>query len=166
MKTCVFAGTFDPFTLGHKAIVDKLLNARKRVIITVGNNPEKTPFLSESERADIIKATYRGNKKVRVIIYSDVKDGYADFLKKSGATEYYRGIRDVADLEYEKKAEEKNKEIYPDIETKYIFANRFSYISSTFIKERVGKGLEVKRFIPKKAYKVFRKILKEKQKGN
>ena len=162
MKTCVFAGTFDPFTLGHKAIVDKLLNARKRVIITVGTNPDKTPFFTESERADIIRAAYYGEKRVRVVVYSEIKDGYAEFLKKAGATEYYRGIRSLKDYEYEKKAEEKNKEIYPDIETRYIFENRFSYLSSTFIKERITKGLDVKTYIPKKAYKTFKKILREK----
>ena len=62
MKTCVFAGSFDPFTVGHKAVVDKLLRT-SRVIITVGDNPEKAPFFTAAERAAIIKATYKGEKK-------------------------------------------------------------------------------------------------------
>ena len=161
MKTCVFAGSFDPFTVGHKAIVDKLIRTRRRVIITVGDNPDKKPYFSAAERAKIIKAAYKGEKRVRVVVYSEIKD-YADFLKKAGATEYYRGLRSLEDYDYEKKAEEKNKTLYPDIETKYIFGNKFSYISSTFIKQRIKDGLDVKRYIPKKAYKTFKKILREK----
>lgn len=162
MKTCVFAGTFDPFTTGHKAVVDKLLNKKRKVIITVGDNPEKEPFFTAKERAEIIKAAFFGEKRVKVVEYCEIKDGYKKFLSDSGAKEYYRGVRDEKDYKYEKKSEEKNKSIYPEIETKYIFVKKFCGVSSTFVKERLKKGKDVKRYIPKKAYKTFIKISKEK----
>lgn len=165
MKTCVFAGSFDPFTLGHKAVVDKLLNKKRNVIITVGDNPEKAPFFTPAERAEIIKAAYEKEKRVKVVVFGGDLAAYKKMLERAGASEYYRGIRDERDLEYEKKAEEKNKEIYQGIETKYVIINRFYGISSTFVKERLKEGLDVKKYIPKKAYPTFMKILKEKQKG-
>lgn len=163
MKTCVFAGTFDPFTVGHKAVVDKLLNARKRVIITVGDNAEKTPFFTATERASIIRAAFKGNKNVRVVVYSADKDGYINFLKKSGATEYYRGIRNDADMTYEKQKEGDNAKAYPFIETHYVKIGRFSEVSSSSVRKRLEDGKDVKKFLPKKAYAEFKKILREKQ---
>ena len=164
MKTCIFAGTFDPFTVGHKAVVDKLIKRKRKVIITVGENPEKEPFFSAEERKRIIKAAFKGNKAVTVIVYSGERTEYKKTLEKLKAKEYYRGIRNFADFEYEKKAEEKNKELYPDIETRYIAVKKYSYVSSTLVKERIKKNLDVKKYIPKRAYKTFINILKEKNK--
>lgn len=163
MKTCVFAGSFDPFTVGHKAVVDKLLRKNKNVIITVGNNPEKAPLFTAKERGEIVRAAFSGNKRVRVIVYDGDLAAYKKTLEKSGASEYYRGIRDENDLIYEKKSERINKEIYPEMETKYLFVKKFYRVSSSFIKKRIEEGQDVKRYIPKKAYPAFTEILKEKK---
>ena len=165
MKTCVFAGSFDPFTVGHKAVVEKLLNAGRKVIITVGDNVEKTPFFTATERAKIIRAAFRGNKNVRVIVYSENKEGYIDLLKKAGVSEYFRGIRNAADMQYERGKESDNAKAYPFIKTQYVKIGRFISISSSTVRKRIEEGKDVKRYLPKKAYGEFKKILREKQDG-
>ena len=165
MKTCVFAGSFDPFTVGHKAVVDKLLKLRKKVIITVGDNAEKQPFFTASERARIIRAAFYGNKRVRVVVYSENESGYVNLLKKAGASEYYRGIRNAEDMEYERKKESENLSLYPFIKTFYVRISKFSSVSSSIVREKIKRGKDVKRYIPKKAYAEFIKILREKQNG-
>ncbi|MDY6367246.1 MAG: pantetheine-phosphate adenylyltransferase [Clostridia bacterium] len=165
MKTCVFAGTFDPITVGHKAVIDKIINSGRRVIITVGENPEKVPFFTEDERTLMLRAAFKGNKKVRVVKYSDLKDGYAEFLNSSCVTEYYRGIRNSADYEFERAREEKNTQLYPGVKTVYVFLSKYAFVSSSVVRERLSKGKDVKKYIPKKAYKTFRSILDEKKRG-
>ena len=165
MKTCVFAGTFDPFTVGHKAVIDKILRSGRRVIITVGNNPEKEPYFTANERAEIIKAAYKGNSKVRVVVYSDHRK-YVELLTSLKVSEYYRGIRSGADYEFERAKEKENRKIYPEIQTVYVFATKYLSVSSSAVKERLFQGKDVKRYIPKKAYKTFKRISDQKNKGN
>lgn len=160
----VYAGTFDPVTVGHESSVLDALNAFGKVFLVVGENPKKEPLFTEEERAFLVKAAFSG-KDVETVRFSDFagEKGYAEFLKKSGATYYVRGIRNEADFAYEKKAEKKNAEIYPFITTAYIFCDdKFKDISSTKVKTLIKKGADVSEFIPESARKVFAEIMKEK----
>lgn len=165
MKTCVFAGTFDPVSKGHIAVIKRLLNERYRVLIVIGENKDKEPLFTETEREEIIKSAFKGNKRVRVIRYSQYKESYKELLKSLNVKTYARGIRNQADYIYEKNAEQNNLKDYPDIETVYITLNKYKDISSTVIKERIKKGKDVKRYVPKKSYKKLKEILNDKYSG-
>ena len=79
MRTCVFAGTFDPFTSGHEYVVDKCLEIFDKVIIAVGVNVDKKPFFSIDERLEIIKSVYADNDRIEVASYTGM---LVDFMKK------------------------------------------------------------------------------------
>lgn len=140
MANCVFAGTFDPVTKGHKSIIDKCCLKYDMVFVVVGENPNKLCLFTREERVKLLEKCFINNPKVKVLAYFDLKDGYADFLKKQSVTDYVRGIRNDKDLKFEKQYEEKNKKIYPFITTKYIECDDiFKSISSTLVKEQIKK---------------------------
>jgi pantetheine-phosphate adenylyltransferase len=95
----LFAGTFDPVTLGHVNLVDKLLKDFDKVIVGLGQNPDKTPFFSLEKRLEFLRVAFK-DKPVIIKAYS----GYTvDFMKENGIKFTARGIRNKKDLKYEKK---------------------------------------------------------------
>lgn len=160
----VYAGTFDPITIGHEHSVLSAIGAFGKVYVVVGENAGKTPFFSEEERVKLVSAAFCGTN-VEVIKFSDFKneEEYAEFLKKSGARYYVRGIRNEKDFHYEKKAERRNAEIYPFIKTAYIFCDDdLKDISSTKVKKFLEKGKPCSEYIPPLAREIFDTILTKK----
>ncbi|MBR2870565.1 MAG: 16S rRNA (guanine(966)-N(2))-methyltransferase RsmD [Clostridia bacterium] len=140
-SACVFAGTFDPVTIGHVDIIEKCEKKFDKVYVVIGQNPQKKSLFTQSQREDLLKLCFKNNKKVEVLCYSALKENYAEYLKKQGVTVYVRGIRNEIDLEYEKKSEQVNKSLYPFITTEYIECeNQFKGVSSTLVKEQILKG--------------------------
>lgn len=160
----VYAGTFDPVTVGHEQSVLSALSAFNKVILVVGENAKKEPVFSEEERTELVKAAFQG-KNVEVVRYSDFagETEYAEFLKKSSVIYYVRGIRSEADFAYEKKAERRNSAVYPFIKTAYIFCDeKFKAVSSTKVKTLIKKGADASDLIPESARKLFAEIMREK----
>ena len=160
----VYAGTFDPVTTGHYDSVSAAVKAFGKVFVVVGENPKKTPFFTESERAEMVRAAFK-DKNVEVLKYSDFKSEkeYADYLNANGVKYYVRGIRDKDDFTYEKKAERRNAAIYPFITTAYIFCEPAERdISSTKVKNLIKKGKDVTEFIPNGAREIFGRVMREK----
>lgn len=161
MKACVFAGTFDPISNGHIAIIKKLIKDYKKVLIVVGENSKKAPLFSLEQRLNLVKIALKGIKGVRIISYIEHKENYREYLSKNGIKYYARGIRNQTDLEYEKKAEEINEKLYPEIKTVYYNASKkHEKISSTTIRERIENGKDFKRLVPKKAYLTIKSYIK------
>lgn len=152
MSNCVFAGTFDPFTVGHEDIVERCKSIFGKVFVVVGENPEKKPFFSLSLRVAAIKAQYSGDEKVEVLSFAETKN-YAEFLKVRGVTAYVRGIRNAADFDFERRAETKNKSLYSGVETVYLSAD--NEISSTAVRKLIAVQEDYSKFVPQKAYKVY-----------
>lgn len=159
MKTCVFAGTFDPITVGHYDIVKKCAEKYQKVLVVIGQNPEKQCMLSESQRLQTVKKAFEGILGVEVYLYSSLQERYADFLKEQNATVYVRGIRNQKDLEFEKKMEEKNKKIYPFITTEYIWSEDYQEVSSSAVKQKIKEGKEFLSLIPQNARAFLQEIL-------
>lgn len=160
MKTCVFAGTFDPVTTGHKNIIDKCLALYDKVMLVVGRNPQKSCLLSEHDRVKLLNLLYDGNDCVEVVLYSDYQENYVEFLKSKNACFYVRGIRNDIDLEFEKAMEEKNKKIYPFIKTEYVNCDKeYKNVSSTLVKRAIQDGKEFLQFIPKACQKALLEML-------
>ena len=149
MKTCVFAGTFDPFTLGHKSMVDECLNRFGKVIIVIGENPLKRSVMPTADRKLAIDACYKNDGRVLTVCYKEIKQNFSEFLISQGATVYVRGIRNDADLEFEKAMEQKNKKLYPFITTEYIYAEQsVKEVSSTAVRELILKGESINKLVP------------------
>lgn len=166
-NAAVYAGTFDPVTIGHYDSVSEAIKLFGKVFVVVGENPKKAPFFTESERVEMLQAAFCDKAvKVEVLKFSDFKDEkeYAEYLNAKGVKYYVRGIRDKADFEYEKKAERRNLAAYPFITTAYIFCKDVDkQVSSTKVKNLINKGDRATEFIPDSAKAVFTRIMREKE---
>ena len=150
-SACVFAGTFDPITKGHERLVNRCLNEYQKVVLTLGSNDVKTPYFTKEERLDFIKLIYGGNKNVVIADYLELKDRYSEFLTEQGVKYFVRGIRNDIDAVYENANVNKNKQLYPDIQTVFIKADKkYKKISSTTVREFIEQGKNITPFIPDK----------------
>lgn len=146
MSKCVFAGTFDPITLGHVDVVNKALKDFDEVIIGVGINEEKTPLLSVDKRVEMIEKVFAQNKKVSVYSYQNLT---VDFAKSMGVSVLVRGVRNEKDRSYEKIVEEFNFNVAPDIKTViYQAEEKYKNLSSTFVKDAYFKGEDISSYVP------------------
>lgn len=141
----IFPGTFDPFTLGHKNIVDRALALGYDVIVAVGVNVGKKTMFSIEERVGRIREVYAGNPHVTVAHYEGLT---TDFARQQGANAILRGIRTVQDFEYERSLADINLQI-SGIDTLFLITEpKFSAISSSVVRELLTYGKDITAFIP------------------
>ena len=98
MKKCVFAGTFDPPTLGHKSVIDSCLSLFDEVVVAILVNPQKQPCFRLEERIEMLQLMYPNEKRIRVRSFSGTA---AELLRLEETPFYVRGIRGCVDLDYE-----------------------------------------------------------------
>lgn len=145
-KTALYPGSFNPFTTGHKSIVDRTLSFCDRVIIAIGRNPGKDNG-EASRNASEIRAIYRGCGNVDVKIYEGLT---VDVARETGADFMVRGVRNAADFEYERNLAEVNLRI-SGIETLLMPAlPELAFVSSSMVRELQAFGHDVSDFLPKK----------------
>lgn len=145
MKTAVFPGSFNPFTIGHKDIADRALKIFDRLVIGVGYNAQKADDTSANERVAKIASIYECNDKVIVESYSGLT---VDFAKHHNANFIIRGLREVKDFEYERNIADTNS-VISDIETVFLVARpELGFISSSMVRELISNGYDANRFLP------------------
>ena len=146
-KVAVFPGSFSPFTIGHKSIIERSLPLFDNIIIAIGINSEKTQFFSIKERMKWIQDIYDKNTKIEIKTYQGLT---VDFCKKEGANFIIRGLRNSHDFRFERDIANTNKELNPKIETIFIIADAsISHVSSTIIRDILENGGDVSKFLPK-----------------
>ena len=146
MATAFFAGSFNPFTRGHASIVARALPLFDSIIIGIGVNAEKPDSADEGEsRAEAIRALYAEEPRVRVVVYDTLT---VDAARRAGATVLLRGVRSVADFEYERTMAALNRRI-GDMETLLLFAEPdLDCVSSSIVRELQSYGRDVSDFLP------------------
>jgi pantetheine-phosphate adenylyltransferase len=151
----IYPGSFDPPTIGHMNIVERGLGIFKKIVIAVATNPSKGCLFTPEERVAILKKLYGQNKAVIV----DRFDGLlVDYAKKKKARVILRGLRTVADYEYELQMSFSNKTLFSHIETIFLMTeNRYSHISSTLIKEIAHFGRSARGMVPPLVEKMIQK---------
>lgn len=143
--TLLFPGTFDPFTIGHASIVERALPLCDRMVIAVGYNPSKCSAECADHRVETIASLYAGNPKVKVIAYDGLT---VDACRREGAEWMLRGVRSVADYEYERNLADINRAI-SGIETLLLYSlPQYSYISSSMVRELASHGHDISKYIP------------------
>ena len=96
-KKCVFAGTFDPPTLGHKAVIENCLNTFDEVVVAILVNPKKEPYFTVEDRKKMLPLTVK-SERMRVVEFSGT---VAELLEKENTNIYVRGLRNATDFDYE-----------------------------------------------------------------
>lgn len=147
MRTGIFVGSFDPFTIGHKSVVDRVLPLFDRVVIGVGVNERKQYMLTTDERVSAIRQLYAGDGRVVVESYSDLT---VDFAQRHGAQFVVKGVRNVRDFEYERDQADINRRL-TGLETLLIYAEPgLDSVSSSVVRELNHFGKDTSMFVPKR----------------
>lgn len=147
MKIALFPGSFDPVTKAHVDIVRRAVSLFDKVVVGVGLNSTKQPFLDSDVRKKILEAVFRDDEKIEVTLYQGLT---IDYAKKIGATYIIRGIRSVSDFEYEKTIAHVNHALIPEIESIFILSKPgYSSISSTIVRDILRNKGDISLFVPK-----------------
>ena len=140
-----YAGTFDPFTIGHHSIVTRALQLFPRVVIAIGQNADKMPFIPLEKRVAYLRALYADEPRVEV----DVYDGLTvDAARKHHCSHLLRGVRSSTDFEYERNIADANRNI-SGIETVILYSlPEYSFISSSLVRDLMRHGHDVAKYLP------------------
>lgn len=136
MTKAIYAGSFDPFTMGHLNILNRAAKMFDEVIVAIGTNTSKKSLFTPDEKLEMITAVVKESSfdNVRVVLHVDGL--IVDFAKSEGATVMVRGIRSLTDMEYEMSIASMNKTQQPEIESVFLMADeKYSFVSSSLIKE-------------------------------
>ncbi|HMG47781.1 MAG TPA: pantetheine-phosphate adenylyltransferase [Allosphingosinicella sp.] len=148
MRTGVYPGTFDPITLGHMDIIRRAAHLVDRLVIGVTTNPSKSPMFTVEERLAMVEretAEIRDGAEIRVVSFDSL---LMDFAVREGASMIVRGLRAVADFEYEFQMAGMNQQLNDDIETVFLMAGvSLQPIASKLVKEIALYGGEIGRFV-------------------
>ncbi len=141
----VYPGTFDPVTLGHLDIVRRGSRLVDRLVIGVTTNPSKEPMFSVAERMDMVRRETAGVGNVSVVEFDSL---LMDFAEREGATLILRGLRAVADFEYEYQMAGMNQQLNDRIETVFLMADvSLQPIASRLVKEIARYGGAIDKFV-------------------
>ena len=148
MKTGVFVGSFNPFTIGHDSIVRRAVPLFDRLVIgVVGDNVHKPDMPSAEERMQVIRDLYAEEQRIEVKPYHGLA---MDFAKAEGALYIIKGVRSVSDFEYEQWQADFNRRI-GGIETILLYTEpELSSVSSSALRELQHFGVDVSPFLPKR----------------
>lgn len=150
MKKCVFAGTFDPFTVGHEDTVRKCLALFDEVVVAVAENKQKRCMFSAQARVQMIRAVFADEPRVRVMRWKGV---IVDLLKREGTPFYVRGIRNTVDFEYENADFYASRDLDPSLITLYIPAEqKHLHVSSTLVKNCIAFEKPYREYVPAAVY--------------
>lgn len=146
-RICLFPGTFDPITIGHADVIKRTVGLFDKLIIAIGVNASKTPMFSLEQRMDWIKEIFKEYPTVEVTSYTGLT---INFCKEVGAQYMMRGIRYIADFEYEKAIADMNRMLAPEVETIFLTgAPEYSTISSTIVRDVIRNNGDISQFVPK-----------------
>jgi len=141
----IYAGTFDPITLGHDDLVRRAAALFDEVILAVADSSSKRPLFTPDERVDLARQSLARFPNVRVMRFSGL---LIDFARSHGANVILRGLRAVSDFDYEFQLAGMNRKLDPAIETIFLTpAEQYLFISATLVREIAVLGGDVSRFV-------------------
>lgn len=145
MRTVVYPGTFNPITNGHTDLIERASRIFDRVIVAVGTSTQKQSAVSLDQRVRLCSTVLEHLPNVEVLGFRGL---LTDFVREQGANLILRGLRTVADFEYEFQLVGMNRVLAPEIETVFLApAEHLSYISSTLVREIAAYGGDISSFV-------------------
>jgi pantetheine-phosphate adenylyltransferase len=147
MKIAVYPGTFDPLTLGHMDIIRRAAHLADRLVIGVTTNPSKSPMFTLPERLFMVEREVAGLPgDIGIVSFDSL---LMDFAVREGASMIVRGLRAVADFEYEFQMAGMNQQLNASIETVFLMADvSLQPIASRLVKEIALYGGDISKFVP------------------
>ena len=144
MSLVVYPGTFDPLTLGHQDVVNRVAAHHESVVVAISDSRANTLF-TMAERVDMAKAILVGLPNVRVMSFSGLVTAFA---RDIGANLIVRGLRDASDFDYERRMASLNRILQPTIDTHFIIPDdRYQSITGTLVREIAMMGGDVRAFV-------------------
>ena len=146
-SVAVYPGTFDPITNGHLDVLERALAVFERVIVTIAPNMRKNPLFSTDERIHFIKdALPQHDTRLEFAVFEGL---LVDFCRSKNATVIVRGLRALADFEYEFQFAHMNRRLAPGVDTVFFMTDeRNHYVSSSLVKEVASLGGDVTGLVP------------------
>lgn len=145
MRLAIFPGTFDPITNGHLDVIQRGAKLFDRLIVAVGDNPEKSSLLPHEERAAMVRQAVRRIPNVAVQKFTGLT---VDFARRVKATAILRGIRNSSDLQFEFQVALTNR-VVAGVETVFIMTStEYAFTSSSLIKQMARMGGDVSKLVP------------------
>ena len=145
MRTAIFPGTFDPYTVGHDALVRRALQIVDELYIAIGTNTAKQTMFTLDERMDRIATLYKDEPRIHVVSYEGLT---TDFAQSIGAQFIIRGVRSTIDFEYERNIADVNR-MLTGIDTLLLISeSQYAAISSSMVRELVHFGKDISNYLP------------------
>ena len=159
MLKAIYPGSFDPVTRGHYDIICRSCKIVDKLIVGVLNNKAKMPLFSVEERVKMLKEVTKDLDNVKVVPFDGL---LVEFARQQKARLVIRGLRAITDFEYEIQMSQTNHKLEPEVETMFLTTNlKYSYLSSTIVREVAAFGGDISQFVPETVAKSIKeKILK------
>lgn len=146
-EIAVYAGTFDPITFGHIDLIERAARLYKKVIVAIAASPSKKPLFSLKERIDLATTALTTYQNVSILGFNTL---LIDFVQQQQAGVILRGLRAVADYDYEFQLASMNRFMAPKIETVFLMpSEKYMYLSASMVREIALLNGEVAGFVPK-----------------
>ena len=163
VRKCVFAGTFDPPTLGHKALVEDCLKIFDEVVVAIMVNPAKTPCFTVEERKEMLALDIAEKERVRVVAHTGT---VAQLLQEEDTKFYVRGLRNGTDLDFENANFYASKKLDPDLTAVYLpCPQELLHVSSSMVRNSLRFGTPIEEYVSAEVREYIQSVMqKQKEK--
>ncbi len=155
-RKCVFAGTFDPPTLGHKSVIEQCLTLFDEVVVAILVNPTKTPCFTLAQRKEMLALDFVGENRVKIIHFEGT---VAELLQKENTKIYVRGIRNGVDLDYENANFYASRKLDKGLTAVYLpCPQELLHVSSSMVRNSLQFGTPIDEYVSDKVRAYIEKI--------
>ncbi|MCW3489922.1 pantetheine-phosphate adenylyltransferase [Dethiobacter alkaliphilus] len=163
MTVAIYPGSFDPVTNGHRDIIERASRVFDKVVVSVLENPRKQPMFTIEERVEMLKMITNSYENVEVDSFQGL---LIDYAKQKNSNIVVKGLRAMSDFEFEFQMALINRKLDSRLETMFMMTNnRYSYVSSSIVKEIGSYGGDICELVPNEVYNIIKRRLRQERDG-